>query len=62
LQPATARDLLKADAKEKKNYRGFSLVHLTAYSVYWLTQWGIPNTYENVGFLNGRLFAADFSI
>jgi len=30
LQPATERDLLKADAKEKKNYRGFSLVHLTA--------------------------------
>ncbi len=44
LQPETARDLLKADAKEKKNYRGFSLVHLTAYSVYWLTQWGIPTT------------------
>ena len=62
LQPATAHDLLKADAKEKKNYRGFSLVHLTAYSVYWLTQWGVPTTYENVSVLNGRLFPADFSI
>jgi hypothetical protein len=62
LQPATARDLLKADAKEKKEYRGFSLVHLTAYSVYWLTQWGIPTTYENVSVLNGRLFPSDFSM
>ena len=59
---ATARDLLKADGKEKKNYRGFSLVHLTAYSDYWITQWGIPTTYENVGVLHGRLFPADFSI
>jgi hypothetical protein len=62
LQPATARDLLKADPKEKKGYRFFSLVHLTAYSVYWLTQWGIPTTYENVSVLNGRLFPADFSM
>ena len=62
LQPTTARDLLKADAKEKENYRGFSLAHLTAYSVYWLTQWGIPTTYENVSVLNGRLFPADFSM
>lgn len=62
LQPATARDLLKADAKDKKEYRGFSLVHLTAYSVYWLAQWGIPTTYENVSVLNWRLFPADFSM
>ena len=62
MQPATARDLLKADAKDKKNYRGYSLVHLTAYSVYGLTQWGIPTTYENVTVLNGRLFPADFSM
>ena len=33
LQPATAHDLLKADPKEKEGYRGFSIVHLTAYSV-----------------------------
>jgi len=62
LQPTTARDLLKTDPKEKGNYRGFSLVHLTAFSVYWLTQWGIPTTYENVSVLNGRLFPADFSM
>jgi hypothetical protein len=62
LQPTTTHDLLKTDAKEKKNYRGLSLVHLTAYSVYWLTQWGIPTSYENVSVPNGRLFAVDFSI
>src|SRR5208283_3197203 len=62
LQPATARDLVKTDAKEKMNYRGYSFVHLTAYSVYWLIQWDIPTTYENVSVLNGRLFPADFSM
>ena len=62
MQPATAHDLLRADAKERKEYRKFSLVHLTAYSVYWLTQWGIPTTYENVSVLNGRLFPYDFSM
>ena len=60
LQPATERDLLKADPKEMKNYRGFSLVHLTAYTVYWLTKWEISTTYENISVLNGRLFPADF--
>src|ERR1700686_1261925 len=62
IQPANAHDLLKTDAKERSEYRHFSLVHLTAYSVYWLIQWGIPTTYENVSVLNGRLFPNDFSM
>jgi hypothetical protein len=62
MQPANAHDLLKADAKERAEYRHFSLVHLTAYSVHWLSQWGIPTTYENVSVLNGRLFPNDFSM
>ena len=62
MEPTNARDLLKADAKDRKEYRRFSLAHLTAYSVYWVTQWGIPTTYENVSVLNGRLFPDDFSM
>ncbi|MCL5670299.1 MAG: hypothetical protein M1423_03240, partial [Acidobacteria bacterium] len=62
MQPTKPRDLLKTDAKRKDEYRRFSLVHLTAYSVFWLTQWGIPTTYENVSVLNGRLFPDDFSM
>jgi hypothetical protein len=52
MPPENARDLLKADPKGTKQYRRFSLAHLTAYCVYWLTQWGIPTTYENAGALN----------
>ena len=62
MQPVNARDLLKADAKERDRYRHFSLVHLTAYSVYWLIQWDIPTTYENISVLNGRLFPDKFSM
>jgi len=40
----------------------FSLVHLTAYSVHWLTRWEIPTTYENISVLNGRLFPSDFGL
>jgi len=62
MQPASARDLLSTDPKEKNEYRKFSLAHLTTYSVYWLTLWGIPTTYENISVLNGRLFPDDFSM
>jgi len=62
MQPENARDLLKVDAKVRKEYRRFSLAHLTAYSVYCLSQWGMPTTYENISILNGRLFPDDFSM
>jgi len=62
MQPANAHDLLKADPKAKTECRKFSLAHLTAYSVYWLTRWDIPTTYENISVLNGRLFPHDFSM
>jgi len=40
----------------------FSMAHLTAYSVHWLTVWEIPTTYENISVLNARLFPAEFSL
>lgn len=62
MQPQAPRDLLKVDPKDKGEYRPFSLVHLTAYSVHWLGNWGIATTYENISVLNGRLFPSDFTM
>jgi len=62
MKPETPRDLLKVDAKEPAEYGRFSLAHLTAYSVYWLSIWELPTTYENVSVLNARLFPGDFTM
>ena len=40
----------------------FSLAHLTAYAIHWLSAWGLPTTYENVSVLNARLFPNDFAM
>jgi len=63
-QPVVAGDLTIVDPKDHALYRGFqfSMAHLTAYSVHWLTVWEIPTTYENLSVLNARLFPADFSL
>src|ERR1700730_2552561 len=63
-QPKVARDLLCIVSKPPGVYqpRGFSLPHLTAYSIHWLTEWEIPTTYENIGVLNARLFPAEFAL
>lgn len=62
MKPNSPIELLNVDAKDRNRYRKFSLAHLTAYSVYWLTQWEIPTTYEHVSILNGRLFPNDFGM
>lgn len=62
MQPTTHEDLLKAAAKPSDAYKKFSMAHLTAYSVHWLTAWEIPTTYENVSVLNARLFPTKFSL
>lgn len=63
-QPVAARDLVRVDPKDQALCRGlqFSMAHLTAYSVHWLTAWEIPTTYENISVLNARLFPTDFSL
>jgi hypothetical protein len=62
MDPKTPTDLVKVDPKRKEDYAAFSLVHLTAYSVHWLTVWEIPTTYENVSVINARLFPSEFSL
>jgi hypothetical protein len=62
LHPKTPAELAKVDPKRQDDYAAFSLVHLTAYSVHWLTTWEIPTTYENVSVINARLFPPEFSL
>jgi hypothetical protein len=63
-RPRGARDLLRVDPKDLRllNELGFSMAHLTAYSVHWLAAWEIPATYENVSVLNARLFPSKFTL
>jgi hypothetical protein len=61
-KPREESDLLKADPKPREVYRRFSLAHLTAYSVYWLSSWEMHSTYENISVLNARLFPQDFGL
>ncbi|MGA2241415.1 MAG: hypothetical protein ABSH11_05195 [Verrucomicrobiota bacterium] len=64
MQPKDARDVLKVDPMDQSHYEKFqfSLAHLTAYSIHWLTVWEIPTTYENISVLNGRLFPPEFGL
>src|SRR2546425_10706548 len=64
MRPESPRDLLRVDAKDDRLYReaGFSMAHLTTYSVHWLTVWEIPATYENISVLNARLFPSKFTL
>jgi hypothetical protein len=64
MHPESPRDLLRVDLKEEHLCRefGFSMAHLTAYSVHWLTIWDIPSTYENISVLNARLFPSKFAL
>lgn len=61
-KPDNVTDLLKVDFKQRDIYRQFTLDHLTAYSVYWLTCWEMHSTYENISVLNARLFPQDFGL
>jgi hypothetical protein len=63
-QPVAATDLVRVDPKDQALCQRFqfSMAHLTAYSVHWLTVWEIPTTYENISVLNARLFPAEFSL
>jgi hypothetical protein len=58
MKPADAQDLLLVDpvARHLVDRFQFSLTHLTAYAVHWLTAWEIPTIYENVTVLSARQF------
>ena len=65
MKTAKAKDtinLLKVDPKPRDIYRKFSLAHLTAYTVYWLSSWEMHTTYENISVLSARFFPQDFGL
>ncbi|MGA8153294.1 MAG: hypothetical protein WB952_20250 [Terriglobales bacterium] len=55
-------DVLKLVPFAVAKYDDLSLATLTAYSVYWLTQWALPTTLENVAVLNFKLFPTKFAM
>lgn len=59
---AESTDLLKVSPFATEKYEELSLATLTAYSVYWLSQWGVPTTLENLAVLNYRLFPTKFAM
>jgi hypothetical protein len=64
MKPNDPQGLLSVDPVDRALLQRsqFSLTHLTAYAVLWLTDWEIPTTYENITVLNSRLFPAEFSL
>jgi len=63
-RPRVARDLTQIDPKPPELYKAhaFSLPYLAAYTIWWLTEWEIPTTYENISVMNARLFPAEFAL
>jgi hypothetical protein len=59
---AGSPDLLKVSPFGVEKYEELSLATLTAYSVYWLSQWGLPTTLENLAVLNYKLFPTKFAL
>jgi hypothetical protein len=64
MKPADPQDLLLVDpvSGQLVDRFQFSLTHLTAYALHWLTVWEIPTLYENVCVLCARLFPTQFSL
>ena len=59
---AESIDLLKVSPFATEKYEDLSLATLTAYSAYWLAQWGLPTTLENLAVLNFKLFPTKFAM
>ena len=55
-------DLLSMQAFEEKDYEAIALTSLTAYSAYWLSQWGLQTSLENLAVLNFRMFPVKFAM
>ena len=56
------KDLLKLLPFEKKLYENLALTSLTAYSIFWLNEWNIPTSIENISIVSSRLFPKKFAM
>ena len=55
-------DILTLEAFPSGSYDGIALTSLTAYSVFWLSEWGIPTSFETLAVLNFKLFPTKFAM
>ncbi len=55
-------DLLKLSHFETKAYEHFALTSLTAYCLYWLKEWGITSTLENLSVASHKMFPVKFAM
>lgn len=62
MEKINKEDLLMLDSFKANDYNSLSLTSLTAYSVFWLAQWGITTTLENISVMNQKLFPERFSM
>jgi hypothetical protein len=62
MEKINKEDLLTLHPFKANDYNSLSLTSLTAYSVFWLAQWGITTTLENISVINHRLFPEKFSM
>jgi len=58
----TAADILQLEPFAIQKYEPMALTTLTAYSVFWLSEWGIQTSFENLAVLNFKLFPAKFAM
>ncbi len=58
----SANDILALEAFPNESYEPIALTSLTAYSVFWLSEWGIPTSFETLAVLNFKLFPAKFAM
>lgn len=62
MEIAGPKDLLHLSPFAAERYEDLSLATLTSYSVYWLEQWGLSTTLENLAVLNFKLFPTKFAM
>ncbi|OGU43028.1 MAG: hypothetical protein A2315_04200 [Ignavibacteria bacterium RIFOXYB2_FULL_35_12] len=62
METIAKKDLLKLISLEKKLYGNIALTSLTAYSIFWLKEWNIPSSIENISIVNAKLFPTKFAM
>lgn len=62
MNPKDKSDLLKIIAFDSPEYRECSLTTLTAYCIFWLAEWSITTTLENVTVASHKMFPVKFAL
>jgi hypothetical protein len=62
METVNKKDLLELLPFDKKAYENLALTSLTAYCIFWLTEWNIPTSLENISIVSARLFPQKFAM